>query len=129
MHLCDARTGALYETSNGAEISVKKLERHAATTQSFIPMGKTAPAGKEAQALGEGGAYVVVAALNGEDDRPDMGTMKAWLVMSSQGVSFHAGVWREWECGCECACEREGTRLMCRPLDAHCRWAAGLRHC
>lgn len=97
MHVCVARQGGLYETANGAEITVSKLERHAATTQSFIPMGKTTPAGREQ--LAPGGAYVVVAALNGADDKPDGSTLKAFLVTSSQGVSFHAGVWREFGSG------------------------------
>ena len=58
-------------------------------------MGKTAPNGKEQ--LPAGGAMVVVVALNGKDDRPDVSTMKAFLVTGSQGVSYHAGMWRK--CG------------------------------
>jgi allantoicase len=79
---------------NGEWISQTYADcRHAATTQSFIPMGKTAPVGRKE--LGPGGAYIAVVALNGADDKPDLSTIKAFLVQSSQGVSFHAGVWRE----------------------------------
>jgi allantoicase len=56
-------------------------------------MGKTAPAGKDQ--LPAGGAMIVVVALNGADDKPDVRTMKAFLVTNSQGVSYHAGIWRE----------------------------------
>ena len=56
-------------------------------------MGKTVPHGKEQ--LPAGGAMVVVVALNGKDDKPDVGTMRAFLVTGSQGVSYHAGIWRE----------------------------------
>lgn len=38
---------------------------------------------------------IVVVAQNGKDDKPDVATMKAFLVSSSQGVSYHAGMWRE----------------------------------
>jgi allantoicase len=55
-------------------------------------MGKDVSPGTEA--LPEGGAYIVVAALNGKDDRPDLNTIRAFLVTAAQGVSYHAGIWR-----------------------------------
>ena len=45
--------------------------------------------------LGPGGAYVVVVALNGPDDRPDLGTVRAFLATAAQGVSYDQGVWRK----------------------------------
>ena len=59
-------------------------------------MGKNAVAGTEQ--LGPGGAYIAVVALNGKDDKPDLSTLKAFLITSSQGVSYHAGIWREYDC-------------------------------
>lgn len=93
-----------YETKDGCEIPVTILERyvcdskiadnrHAATTQAFIPMGKTAPVGTKE--LAPGGAYVAVVALNGKDEKPDVSTLRAFLITSSQGVSYHAGIWRK----------------------------------
>lgn len=79
------RAGPQYDVRKGAEIPVLKLERHAATSQAFIPMGRTEHAA--------GGTFLVVAALNGPDDKPDLSTIKAFLPTSGQGVSYHQGVW------------------------------------
>ena len=43
------------------------------------------------------GACVVVVALNGKDDRPDLTTLRAFVMTSAQGVSYDAGMWRESE--------------------------------
>lgn len=56
-------------------------------------MGKDAPEG--AEELTSGGAYIAVVALNGKDDKPDLSTLRAFMVTSSQGLSYHAGIWRE----------------------------------
>lgn len=58
-------------------------------------MGKGVQPG--GQALGEGGAYLAVAALNGSDDKPDMSTARAFLGTAAQGISYNMGVWRECE--------------------------------
>jgi allantoicase len=42
-----------------------------------------------------GGAYVVIGCLNGNDDKPDLSTLRAFLATSSQGVSYNEGIWRE----------------------------------
>lgn len=57
-------------------------------------MGKTAPEGVDQ--LPPGGATITVVALNGADDKPDLSTLRAFLVTNGQGVSYHAGIWREW---------------------------------
>ncbi|TXT13405.1 hypothetical protein VHUM_00772 [Vanrija humicola] len=85
------RAGPQYDVRNGATIPVVKLERHAATTQAFIPMGTGQPAGQERHK--HGGAYVVLAAHNGENDEPDLSTLRAFLATGAQGVSYNAGVW------------------------------------
>jgi allantoicase len=38
---------------------------------------------------------IVVVAKNGPDDRPDPSTTKAFIVESSQGINYAAGVWRK----------------------------------
>lgn len=62
-------------------INVKMLERHKYTSQSFLPMG------------GGGSRYIVVVALNGADDKPDLSTLRAFTATSSQGITYKPGVW------------------------------------
>jgi allantoicase len=38
-------------------------------------------------------AYLVIVALNGADDKPDMSTLKAFVAKSTQGISYRQGVW------------------------------------
>lgn len=91
-------------------------------------MGKGVSPGTEP--LPAGGAYIVVAALNGKDDKPDLDTVRAFLVTPAQGVSYHPGIWREW-CG---AASRDQSGLVDgradkgdrRPFHADCRCAYGL---
>lgn len=60
------------------------LISHRHTSQTFIPMGSD----KAAK-----GAHIVIAALNGKDDRPDMSTARAFIATSAQGVSYNEGIW------------------------------------
>ncbi len=64
--------------------SVKVLERHRFTTQAFIPM---TPAGGKQQ-----GALIIVA-QNGADDKPDLRTLAAFHSSTTQGISYHPGIW------------------------------------
>lgn len=90
LHISTIRAfGPQHETSQGVTIDITVLERHAHTSQAFIPMGK----GDREDA--SGGAYVVIGCLNGKDDKPDLGTLRAFLATSSQGVSYGQGIWRE----------------------------------
>ncbi|KAL9541620.1 hypothetical protein MBANPS3_009025 [Mucor bainieri] len=63
-------------------LTVKLLERHPYSSQAFIPMtdGKTR-------------GYLVIVALNGKDDKPDMSTLKAFIASSKQGINYRQGVW------------------------------------
>jgi len=56
-------------------------------------MGKGTLTGTKA--LASGGAYLSVVALNGQDDRPDLSTLRAFVGTPAQGVSYAQGVWRE----------------------------------
>jgi len=67
------------------------LERHLYTNQAFIPMGRGDGEGLEDPT----DRYLVVVAHNGQDDRPDMKTLRAFLAKTSQGISYNAGIWRK----------------------------------
>lgn len=75
----DVLTGGLW--------TVKLLERHPYTNQAFIPMG----AGEELPQPGT--RYLVIVALNGEGDRPDLATMRAFVAHAGQGVVYNTGLW------------------------------------
>lgn len=75
-------------------------------------MGKGVLAG--GKSLSSGGAFVVVVALNGPDDKPDMSTARSFLVTAAQGVSFDAGIWRK------CFAWSLDVQLTSRSLFAHC---------
>ncbi|CAO3688635.1 unnamed protein product [Rhizopus stolonifer] len=74
--------------------TVKLLERHPYSTQAFIPMTSGGTRG-----------YLVVVALNGIDDRPDMSTLKAFIATSKQGVSYRQGVWHHPMIALDCVTE------------------------
>ena len=79
----------------GKEFGIKFLERHAYTSQAFVPMGKGEWKYKSEEALPEGGQMLVIVAQNGPDDRPDPKTIQSFIVPSSVGISYNPGVWRE----------------------------------
>jgi ureidoglycolate lyase len=60
-----------------AEIPVRWLERHARSTQMFVPMG--------------GARYLVVVALG--DDEPDLSTLEAFVVEGAQAITYAPGTW------------------------------------
>ncbi|WVF69308.1 allantoicase [Kwoniella sp. CBS 6097] len=74
------------DISQGVKIQVELLERHRFTTQAFIPLGR----GPNTPAPG---AFIVVVALNGADDKPDLKTVRAFLATAAQGVTFDRGIW------------------------------------
>lgn len=69
---------------------VDLLERHPATKQAFIPMGEAAGP----DALNDPGKrYLVIVAQNGEDDKPDLRTMRAFVASAGQGIMYNIGIW------------------------------------
>ena len=71
---------------------VKLLERHPATKQAFISMGE---AFGENALSNPGKRYLVIVALNGEDDKPDLSTMRAFIASAGQGIMYNTGIWRK----------------------------------
>jgi ureidoglycolate lyase len=54
------------------------LERHAQSTQAFIPMHAA-------------GGYLVVVSRGGE--RPEPATLQAFVASPTQGITYHPGIW------------------------------------
>lgn len=77
----------------GKMFDVYLMERHPYTSQAFIPMGKASWDGKGEDALGRAGAFLLVVAENGPDDRPDPSTLKAFIAEAGTGINYKAGVW------------------------------------
>ncbi|CAL1707370.1 unnamed protein product [Somion occarium] len=71
--------------------AVKVLERHPFTNQAFIPMGDGAKTNDSL--VDAGGRYLVVVAKNGEDDKPDLKTLRAFVASASQGIVYNTGIW------------------------------------
>ncbi|KAJ1920330.1 Allantoicase [Tieghemiomyces parasiticus] len=78
------------------------LERHPYSTQVFIPVYRAADRlvadGADRVLAGTVNRqcayrYLVVVALNGKDDRPDVSTLRAFVAHRWQGVSYRPGVW------------------------------------
>lgn len=91
------RCKPLEEIGADGAVNLTALERHPYTKQAFIPMGCGPREGLSETA----DRYLVVVAKNGEDDRPDLSTVRAFMATTAQGVVYNTAVWREWLC-----CER-----------------------
>jgi len=72
-------------------VELTALERHPFTNQAFIPMGHGSGEGLSKIA----DKYLVVVAKNGEDDRPDLGTVRAFVASTAQGVAYNTAVWHQ----------------------------------
>lgn len=62
---------------------LRLIERHPYSSQMFVPLNN-----------GKVKGYLVVVCLsNDEGDRPDLSTLNAFVVSSTQGISYHPGIW------------------------------------
>lgn len=66
------------------EVLLKALERHPFTNQAFLPMSQDGDK-----------VYLVVVAKNGPDDRPDIGTLRAFVARGNQGIAYNTGIWHQ----------------------------------
>jgi allantoicase len=71
---------------------ITTLERHPFTNQAFIPMGCSMMADNGLE--NSGTSYLVVVAKNGVDDKPDPGTLRAFIASAAQGIMYDKAVWR-----------------------------------
>lgn len=71
------------EKTGRREVVLNTLERHPFTNQAFLPMGQD-----------KDNVYLVVVARNGLDDRPDLGTLRAFAARGNQGIAYNTGIWR-----------------------------------
>lgn len=82
--LVNARQGARPTVSlfrcaplEGTRLSVRRLERHAHSTQLFVPMNAR--------------RYLVVVARGGE--APDLSTLAAFIASGTQAITYAPGIW------------------------------------
>ncbi|RKP28100.1 ureidoglycolate hydrolase, partial [Syncephalis pseudoplumigaleata] len=68
---------------------VRLLERHRWSTQAFLPVASTPSHPPDDVTHG----YLVVVALNGPDNRPDLSTLAAFRATARQGINYNANVW------------------------------------
>jgi ureidoglycolate lyase len=72
-NICVFRCNAYTEPT----LTVDVLERHAHSTQMFLPM--------------QDGKYVTIVALGA--DQPDLSSLCAFVIEGPHGISYHPGVW------------------------------------
>ncbi|KAI6000701.1 galactose-binding domain-like protein [Pisolithus albus] len=96
---CSSTTGiSVYRCDpvkiTGNMVELKVLERHKHTNQAFIPMGAGSFSWDEG--LPESGKkYLVVVALSGDDVKPDLSTLRAFVATAAQGIMYNTAVWHQ----------------------------------
>ncbi|KAJ3767438.1 galactose-binding domain-like protein [Lentinula raphanica] len=76
---------------NDRTLTLTVLERHSFTNQAFIPMGS----GPGEGLTDPGHRYLVVVAQNGESDRPNLKTLRAFAASTAQGIVYNTGIWHQ----------------------------------
>ncbi|KAG5654398.1 hypothetical protein H0H81_003222 [Sphagnurus paluster] len=79
------------DVTPGGLLDLKVLERHPFTNQAFVPMGRGSGEGLR----DPGHSYLVVVAQNGENDRPDLRTLRAFVATAAQGIVYNTAIWRK----------------------------------
>lgn len=112
--------------ANG-RVRLSVLERHPYTNQAFVPMGGGGIEGDEA-IREPGSRYLVVVALNGRDDGPDLKSVRAFVASAGQGVVYETGIWR----ACRGLCAGRLLMFLDRSTDDSARqgaWSSCLYFC
>jgi allantoicase len=88
------RASPAKEALPGKLFPVRLLERHPYNNQAFFCIGNSTH-GKlwESDLEKPGRAYLVVVALSGDDGKPDLSTLRAFIASVSQGIVYGTGVW------------------------------------
>ncbi|TPX63575.1 ureidoglycolate lyase [Chytriomyces confervae] len=86
MSLFHCNPRALSNAGGQSIYTLSLLERHAHTTQTFIPMGLS-PLDTQTRFL------VIVAPYQLNEDRPDWTKVRAFVARGNQGVTYGVGVW------------------------------------
>jgi allantoicase len=81
----NCRPAKVVRNGTKREVTLNALERHPYTNQAFLPMSQD-----------KDSIYLVVVAKNGSDDRPNIGSLRAFTAGTNQGIVYNQGVWREW---------------------------------
>ncbi|KAG9316251.1 galactose-binding domain-like protein [Chiua virens] len=81
-------------TIENGRLRLAVLERHPYTNQAFVPMGGGGIEGDET-IREPGNRYLVVVALNGKDDKPDLKTLRAFVASAGQGIMYDTGIWHQ----------------------------------
>ncbi|KAJ1737463.1 hypothetical protein GGI11_007902 [Coemansia sp. RSA 2049] len=77
-------------TISGRFFQVKLLERHPYSSQVFMPIHQH---GQKGASDPDAPCYLVIVAENGPDDKPDLGTIRAFAADSTQGINYKANSW------------------------------------
>ncbi|KAF7321678.1 putative allantoicase [Mycena kentingensis (nom. inval.)] len=85
------RCKPLQDIDSDGTTALRIMERHPYTNQAFIPMGK----GPREGLNDPGTQYLVVVARNGEGDRPDVDSVRAFLASASQGIVYDTAIWHQ----------------------------------
>jgi ureidoglycolate lyase len=94
--------------SGQRQFEIRLLERHSFSTQVFIPMSGTE-------------RFLIVVARGG--DRPDLSTLRAFVVSGQQGISYRPGIWHhplvamDKPSSFACLVWEDGTASDCEVLD------------
>lgn len=89
----------------GNTFTAKLLEKHALSTQLFVPMNCKK-------------RYLVLVATG--NDKPDLSTLKAFIASPNQGITYHPGTWHhplialDSETDFACLVYEDGTRDDCK---------------
>ena len=100
---CERADVAASSANQGTALRLTLLERHAASSQLFVPMNAR--------------RYLVVVAHGG--DAPDLGSARAFVASGAQGVSYAPGVWHHPMIALDeaidfaCFVYEDGTALDC----------------
>ena len=91
----------------GEQMHIRMMEKHPFSTQVFLPT--------------HDGRYITIVALGA--DAPELSTLKAFVVQSPQGITYHPGVWHypmtalSAQLDLACLVHEDGSEGDCQVVD------------